>query len=88
MNLVCHVMSQDNLSKGHVILSVGAPHDTLREILAGRNFGGSVDSPNSEQFGRIYFSGSRGKFNLAGINFGGSGKNLYLARINFGGFPE
>ena len=48
---------------------------TLREeILAGRSFGGSVDPPNPEQFGGIYFGGSREKFNLAGINFGGSGK--------------
>ena len=40
---------------------------TLREkILAGRNFGCSVDLPNLEQFG-----GSREKVNLAGINFGG-----------------
>ena len=63
--------------------------DTLREeILAGRNFGGSVDAPNPEQFGRIYFAGLTEKFNLAGINFGGSIKNLYLAGINFGGFPE
>ena len=46
--------------------------NTLREeILAGRNFGGSVDPPNPEQFGGIYFGGSNEKFNLAGINFGG-----------------
>ena len=46
--------------------------NTLREeILAGRNFGGSVDPPNPEQFGGIYFGGSSEKFNLAGINFGG-----------------
>ena len=57
------------------------------ENLAGRNFGGSVDAPNPEQFGEIYFGGSREKFYLAGINFGGSGKNLYLAGINFGGSP-
>ena len=62
---------------------------TLREkILAGRNFGGSVDPPNPEQFGAIYFGRSREKFNLAGINFGGSGKNLYLAGISFGRFSE
>ena len=36
-----------------------------------RNFGGSVDPPNLEQFGGIYFGRSREKFNLAGINFGG-----------------
>ena len=37
---------------------------TLRvEILAGINL--------VEQFGRIYFGGSKEKFNLAGINFGG-----------------
>ena len=61
--------------------------DTLREeILAGRNFGGSVDATNPEQFGRIYFAGLTEKFR--GINFGGSRKNLYLAGINFGGFPE
>ena len=53
-----------------------------------RNFGGSVDPSNSEQFGGIYFRGSREKFNLAGINFGGSGKKLYLTGINFGRFPE
>ena len=56
--------------------------------LTRRNFGGSVDPPNPEQFGGINLGGSREKFNLAGINFGGSGKNLYLAGINFGGFPE
>ena len=53
-----------------------------------RNFGGSVDPPNPEQFCGIYFEGSKEKFNSAGIYFGGSGKKLYLAGINFGGFPE
>ena len=40
-----------------------------------RNFGGSVDPANPEQFGGIYFGGSREKFNLARINFDGSRKN-------------
>ena len=56
--------------------------------MAGRNLGGSVDPPNPEQFGGIYFGGSREKFNLAGINFGGLGKKSYLAGISFGRFPE
>ena len=50
------------------------------EILAGGNFGGSVDPPNPEQFCGIYFGGSREKFNLVAINFGGPGK-----KIIFGG---
>ena len=51
-------------------------HTLREEILAGANFGGSFDPTNPEQFGGIYFGGSREQFNLAGINFGGSGKNL------------
>ena len=42
--------------------------------MAGRNFGGSFDPPNPEQFGGIYFGGSRKKLNLTGIKFGGSRK--------------
>ena len=62
---------------------------TLREdILVGRNFGSSVNPPNPEKFGEIYFGGSRKKFNLAGINFGVSEKKLYLTGISFSGFPE
>ena len=60
----------------------------INKYLKRRNFGGSVDLPNLEQFGKIYFGGSRENFNLAGINFGGSGTNIYLAGINFGRFPE
>ena len=34
-------------------------HTLREEILAGGNFGGSIDPPNPEQFGGIYFGGSR-----------------------------
>jgi len=60
-------------------------HTLREEILAARNFGGSLNPPNRVQFGGINFGGSEKILNLAGIYFGDLHKYSNLAGINFDG---